>query len=365
MFNTVYLGIVKVIIKTIPFPSVRRWPVAIIQEFSQKIHTHGQIQEFSQEIHTLTLCRFQLFLTHVCDLPDVWTLWSELSEPPSLFPQFPLSPACTSQWLLNTFCTRDVPITVVWMYLRQKNPVQCPEGDPLWFVYSSRSDILHPSSLSLFWFPSVFLFFLFLGVSIGFLTKYILSWFESTGETCEFFFVYEPVEPRTVENQVNCHDRTVRGVVSMVPRLCETLWLGDTNSTNWVWLGQTMPVVVITDEPVVSVHDWARWGRGPVRTVLCQQIYTENPNSIVSQKQWECNVFGTTATGGPESLLEPDSRKHPNLPMVADHWSETSKTKSAVNTSKQTAWTQEVRNRIRQKTGEIQAQGLLSSLIGW
>jgi ribonuclease HI len=35
-------------------------------------------------------------------------------------------------------------------------------------------------------------------------------------------------------------------------------------------------------------------------------------------------------------------------------WSEVSKNKSGVNTSKQTAWTQEVHNRMRQKTGEIQ-----------
>jgi hypothetical protein len=35
-------------------------------------------------------------------------------------------------------------------------------------------------------------------------------------------------------------------------------------------------------------------------------------------------------------------------------WSETSKTKGGVNTTKQTAWTQAVRNRMRQKTGEIQ-----------
>jgi ribonuclease HI len=36
-------------------------------------------------------------------------------------------------------------------------------------------------------------------------------------------------------------------------------------------------------------------------------------------------------------------------------WSEISKNKSGVNTTKQTAWTLEVRNRMRQKTGEIQA----------
>jgi ribonuclease HI len=39
-------------------------------------------------------------------------------------------------------------------------------------------------------------------------------------------------------------------------------------------------------------------------------------------------------------------------------WSESSKTKSVVtgvNTTKQTAWTQAVRNRMRQKAGEIQA----------
>ena len=36
-------------------------------------------------------------------------------------------------------------------------------------------------------------------------------------------------------------------------------------------------------------------------------------------------------------------------------WSETSKTKGGVDTIKQTAWTQAVRNRMRQKAGEIQA----------
>jgi len=36
-------------------------------------------------------------------------------------------------------------------------------------------------------------------------------------------------------------------------------------------------------------------------------------------------------------------------------WSEVSKTKSGVNTTEQTAWTQAVRNRMRQKAGEIQA----------
>ena len=36
-------------------------------------------------------------------------------------------------------------------------------------------------------------------------------------------------------------------------------------------------------------------------------------------------------------------------------WSETSKNKSVVNTTKQTGWTQTVRNRMRQKAGEIQA----------
>jgi ribonuclease HI len=36
-------------------------------------------------------------------------------------------------------------------------------------------------------------------------------------------------------------------------------------------------------------------------------------------------------------------------------WSETSKTKDGVDTTKQTAWTQAVRNRMRQKAGEIQA----------
>ncbi len=36
-------------------------------------------------------------------------------------------------------------------------------------------------------------------------------------------------------------------------------------------------------------------------------------------------------------------------------WSEASKTKGGVNTTKQTAWTQAVRNRMRQKAGEIQA----------
>ena len=36
-------------------------------------------------------------------------------------------------------------------------------------------------------------------------------------------------------------------------------------------------------------------------------------------------------------------------------WSEVSKTKNGVNTTKQTAWTQAVRNRMRQKAGEIQA----------
>jgi hypothetical protein len=36
-------------------------------------------------------------------------------------------------------------------------------------------------------------------------------------------------------------------------------------------------------------------------------------------------------------------------------WLETSTTKSGVHTTKQTAWTQAVRNRIRQKAGEIQA----------
>jgi hypothetical protein len=36
-------------------------------------------------------------------------------------------------------------------------------------------------------------------------------------------------------------------------------------------------------------------------------------------------------------------------------WSEVSKTKNGINTTKQTAWTQAVRNRMRQKAGEIQA----------
>ncbi len=36
-------------------------------------------------------------------------------------------------------------------------------------------------------------------------------------------------------------------------------------------------------------------------------------------------------------------------------WSEDSKTKSDVRTTKQTTWTQVVRNRMRQKAGEIQA----------
>ena len=36
-------------------------------------------------------------------------------------------------------------------------------------------------------------------------------------------------------------------------------------------------------------------------------------------------------------------------------WSETSKTKDGTSTTKQTAWTQAVRNRMRQKAGEIQA----------
>ncbi len=36
-------------------------------------------------------------------------------------------------------------------------------------------------------------------------------------------------------------------------------------------------------------------------------------------------------------------------------WSETSKTKNGVYTTKQTAWTQAVLNKMRQKTGEIQA----------
>ncbi len=36
-------------------------------------------------------------------------------------------------------------------------------------------------------------------------------------------------------------------------------------------------------------------------------------------------------------------------------WSEVSKTKSVINTTKQTTWTQTVRNRIRQKAGEDQA----------
>ena len=36
-------------------------------------------------------------------------------------------------------------------------------------------------------------------------------------------------------------------------------------------------------------------------------------------------------------------------------WSEASKTKGGVNTTKQTAWTQAVHNRMRQKAGEIQA----------
>jgi hypothetical protein len=36
-------------------------------------------------------------------------------------------------------------------------------------------------------------------------------------------------------------------------------------------------------------------------------------------------------------------------------WSEVSKTKSGVSTTKQTVWTQTIRNRLRQKAGEIQA----------
>ncbi len=36
-------------------------------------------------------------------------------------------------------------------------------------------------------------------------------------------------------------------------------------------------------------------------------------------------------------------------------WTESSKTKSDVHTTKQTAWTQAVLNRMRQKAGEIQA----------
>ncbi len=36
-------------------------------------------------------------------------------------------------------------------------------------------------------------------------------------------------------------------------------------------------------------------------------------------------------------------------------WSESSKNKSGVNTTKETVWTQTVHNRMRQKTGQIQA----------
>ena len=36
-------------------------------------------------------------------------------------------------------------------------------------------------------------------------------------------------------------------------------------------------------------------------------------------------------------------------------WTEDSKTKDGVDTTKQTAWTQTVHNRMRQKEGEIQA----------
>ena len=36
-------------------------------------------------------------------------------------------------------------------------------------------------------------------------------------------------------------------------------------------------------------------------------------------------------------------------------WTEASKTKDGVDTTKQTAWTQAVRNRMRQKAGEMQA----------
>ena len=45
-------------------------------------------------------------------------------------------------------------------------------------------------------------------------------------------------------------------------------------------------------------------------------------------------------------------------------WSEVYKTKDGVSTTKQTAWTQAVRNRMRQKAGEIQAHRAYEKGVG-
>ena len=48
-------------------------------------------------------------------------------------------------------------------------------------------------------------------------------------------------------------------------------------------------------------------GRGPVCTVLCQQIYTETEMSIVPKQQPDCSSLGTVPEGVPTSLtLKPD-----------------------------------------------------------
>jgi len=58
-----------------------------------------------------------------------------------------------------------------------------------------------------------------------------------------------------------------------------------------------------------------------------------------------------------KAKLKQEQEKTWNTPInrTIYQWSETSKTKGGVNTTKQTAWTQAVRNRMRQKAGEIQA----------
>jgi hypothetical protein len=55
--------------------------------------------------------------------------------------------------------------------------------------------------------------------------------------------------------------------------------------------------------------------------------------------------------------MKPDKEKTWNTPTnrTIYQWVEASKNKDGVETTKQTAWTQAVHNRMRQKAGEIQA----------
>ena len=45
---------------------------------------------------------------------------------------------------------------------------------------------------------------------------------------------------------------------------------------------------------------------------LPTDIHRKPPKSIVPKKQRSWNALGTAAAGGPESPLQPDSRKNPN-----------------------------------------------------